>query len=102
MANESASIDQPGGRAVGRSVAERGSLARSGGRVPLKTTDDVAAELARLYRSAKRGDIASVDASRLAFILQGLARVLETVELARRLDTLEAEHAKHRVTHRGS
>lgn len=46
-------------------------------RATLRTLDDVAAELARLYRRAERGQIPASDASRLTYMLTSLAKVLE-------------------------
>lgn len=60
-------------------------------RLKLKTIDDVAAELARLYRQAKAGQVAVADASKLANILALLGRVLEGSQLESRLDALEAD-----------
>jgi hypothetical protein len=39
---------------------------------PLTTVGQVAAELGRLYRQARRGDVAVADASRLATILAAM------------------------------
>lgn len=66
-------------------------------RLPLASAGDVARELARLYRSAKAGQVEVQDASRLANILQILARVLETSDLEQRIVKLESEaaHALH-------
>ena len=49
----------------------------------------VAAELARLYRHARRGEIDSLDASRLANILTALRHALEASEIEARLTILE-------------
>jgi hypothetical protein len=58
-------------------------------RATLRTLDDVAVELARLYRRAERGDIPTPDASRLAYILTSLGKVLEASEIAARITALE-------------
>jgi hypothetical protein len=50
----------------------------------------VAAELGRLYRQARRGDVAVVDASRLATILAVMRQCLEASELERRIAEMEA------------
>lgn len=59
-------------------------------RLPLRTQDDVAAELARVYRAAKQGAMPTQDATRLAYILTQLRQTIEAVELERRIDALEA------------
>ena len=59
-------------------------------RLPLASAGDVARELARLYRQARAGQMEVQDASRLANILQILARVLETSDLEARIEALEA------------
>lgn len=46
-------------------------------------------ELARLYAEARAGDIDVSDASKLANLLQILARVIETSDLEKRLEALE-------------
>ena len=58
-------------------------------RLPLKTLDDVKAELGRLYREgkARRRDVAEV--SKLANVLSILGRLIEGVELAARVEALE-------------
>ncbi|WP_418646875.1 hypothetical protein ACNQFN_14815 [Thauera butanivorans] len=53
---------------------------------------DLQNELARLYRAAKAGDMAVADASRLANILQILARLIEGADLEKRIAALE-QHA---------
>lgn len=57
--------------------------------IPLATLDDVKVELARLYRQTKAGRVASSDASRLAFILNSLGRVIVDAELEQRIQQLE-------------
>lgn len=59
-------------------------------RATLRTLDDVAAELARLYRRAERGQIPAADASRLTYMLTSLAKVLEVAQQAR-LPVADAE-----------
>lgn len=59
-------------------------------RLRLRTIDDVAAELARLYRSAKAGQIETADASRLANMLSILGRLIEGSTLEARIEALEA------------
>jgi hypothetical protein len=56
----------------------------------LTTVGQVAAELGRLYRQARRGDVAVADASRLATILAAMRTCLEASELERRIAEMEA------------
>ena len=58
-------------------------------RVPLRDMHDVQLELARLYREMKRGTIPAQDGSRMANVLQILARVMEGGQLEQRLAALE-------------
>lgn len=85
-----------GDRAASRTrQSQSGSGSPSGptprrSRATLATLNDVAAELARLYRRADRGEIAPGDATKMAFILVSLGRVLEAATLETRLSALEA------------
>ena len=63
-------------------------------RAPLKTIDDVKAEMARLYREAKSGKRDVGDASRLGNLLSILARLIEGADFEKRLAALEAEKGK--------
>lgn len=65
-------------------------------RLKLKTCDDVAAELARLYREGKTGRRDVAECSRLANILQILGRMIEGSQLERRLEALEAAQQQDR------
>ncbi len=56
----------------------------------LTTVGQVASELGRLYRQARRGDVAVADASRLATILAAMRQCLEASELERRITEMEA------------
>lgn len=58
-------------------------------RLPLKTMDDVQAELARLYREGKAGRRPIADVSKLANVLGILGRLIEGAELERRIQDLE-------------
>ena len=49
-------------------------------------------ELAYLYRAGVNREMDSGDVSRLASVLLGMRAVLESTDLQRRLDTLEATH----------
>jgi len=59
----------------------------------LDTVGQVAAELGRLYRSARHDEIESAYASRLANILAVMRQCLETAEFERRLADIEARVA---------
>lgn len=74
------------------------SAAPSRLRLKLSSAEDICRELARLYRSAKAGQVEVQDASRMANILQILARVLETSDLEQRIIKLESE-AAHAPVH---
>lgn len=63
-------------------------------RLPLKTMDDVKAELARLYREGKAGRRDVSDVSKLANVLSILGRLIEGVELAARVEALEERRTR--------
>ena len=60
----------------------------------LNTIAGVLSEMGRLYRSARRGEMSTPDASRLAFMLNLIRRAVEGTDLERRLATLEAAVAE--------
>jgi hypothetical protein len=62
-------------------------------RLKLSTVGDVRAELARVYRGAKVGNIPIGDASRLANILLILTRCIESGDFETRLLALEEQQA---------
>lgn len=78
---------------LGSSEALRGSALaptpRVRSRVPLRSLDDVAAELARVYRMADRGGIEWSEATKRAFVLTTLGKVLEAAVIEQRLSALE-------------
>lgn len=85
-----------GGALDGRECeAGRGFRAGGGGaplsrsRVSLRSLDDVAAELARVYRRADRREIEWPEATKRAFVLTTLGKVLEAVVIEKRLSALE-------------
>lgn len=57
--------------------------------IKLNTVDDIKVELAKLYRAARAGELATSDASRLTFMLHSLARIIEVADLERRITELE-------------
>lgn len=63
-------------------------------RRPLATMRDVKREIAGLYWSARRDQIATADASRLCFLLVSLAKVIEGTEIEARIAALEAGAAR--------
>ena len=63
-------------------------------RRPLDTAERVRVELARLYREARAGAVEVGDASKLANMLHILARLIETSDLEKRLEKLEAKNGK--------
>ena len=56
----------------------------------LTTVGQVAAELGRLYRHARWGEIPVADASRLATVLAAMRQCLESSELESRIAEMEA------------
>ncbi len=63
-------------------------------RIDLKTAEQCRAELARLYREARGGKVAMGDATRLAYMLAQLGRLIELADLERRLAALEEKHGE--------
>ncbi len=58
-------------------------------KVPLQSLEDVRREAARVYREARTGRIETADASRLSFMLQGIAKMIESATIERRIERLE-------------
>lgn len=56
---------------------------------PLETAIDCRRELARVYRSARKGDIVPQDASRYANILQIMVGMIRDSDLEARIEALE-------------
>lgn len=65
-------------------------------RLPLKSMDDVKAELARLYREGKAGRRSVTDVSKLANVLGILGRLIEGVDLAARIEAMEQRQENRR------
>jgi len=57
-------------------------------------------EMARLYKQTRRGAVSPADASRLAFVLMNLAKLIEGSDFEKRLELLEA--ATRRPNHGGT
>lgn len=56
---------------------------------PLTTLTRVRAELARVYKDARQGLVSTPDASRLAFVLMSLAKLIEQTDLETRMAAIE-------------
>jgi hypothetical protein len=54
----------------------------------------IGVEIGRLYRLARRGDIETIEAYRLASVLSVMAKCLETTEFERRIAEMEAAIAQ--------
>lgn len=63
-------------------------------RTKLGSTREIRAELARVYRKAKSGDIDTTTATRLTYILEVMSRMIERSELEDRVAELEKGDAK--------
>lgn len=66
------------------------------GAIALTKLSHLRAELASIYREARRGEIDTQSATRLAYLLQVLAKVIETGDIERRLELLEQAQEKHK------
>jgi hypothetical protein len=62
---------------------------RAIGRRPLTTLNEVAEELARLYRAVAAGKVAASDGTKLAFMLSTLARTIEAAKIEPAIEALE-------------
>ena len=58
-------------------------------KIPLQSLEDVRREAARVYREARAGRLETADASRLSFMLQGIAKMIEATTIERRIEALE-------------
>lgn len=63
----------------------------------LDRASDVRVELARLYRSARKGDLPISDAARLGYLLSLLGRLIETSDLEQRIERLEKTNEQNRA-----
>lgn len=59
-------------------------------RLPLKTAQQVRAELARVYRAMKAGQIDPSLGTKLTYVLATLGRMIEVGDLEKRLEILES------------
>ena len=55
----------------------------------LATIEDCRREMARVYRDARSGQTDTQEASRLVYMLTGIAKLIEVGQLEKRLITLE-------------
>ena len=80
------------------STASPAPLPRKPGRcrAKLETARDVRRELAAIYRQGKDGRLPVDTASKLGNLLAILCRMLETSDLERRVEMIEAEHQRRR------
>ena len=58
-------------------------------KIILASLDDVRLEMAKVYREMRGKTLESGEGARLVYVLQQLAKLHETVEIARRLASLE-------------
>ena len=58
-------------------------------KINLSSLDDVRLEMAKVYREMRGKTLESGEGARLVYVLQQLAKLHETVEIARRLASLE-------------
>jgi len=58
-------------------------------RIDLANLEQVRQEMARVYRDMRHGSIESPDGTRLGYVLAQLAKLHETTEVAKRLESLE-------------
>lgn len=59
-------------------------------RLKLETVQNVRRELARIYREARRGELKAETATKLAYLLDLMARMIERSDLERRIEQLES------------
>ena len=58
-------------------------------RLKLETAAHVRRELARIYRECRRGEMPTQTATRLAYLLDLLSRIIERSDLEKRVEALE-------------
>jgi len=62
-------------------------------RLRLDRISDCKRELGRLYKEARRGEISAQTATRLAYLLNMMAQMIETSELEKRVEAIEKSRA---------
>ena len=60
-------------------------------RCKLDTLQDVKKEMAKLYRESRSGVVEIVDGTKLVWMLQAVAKVIESSDLEKRIELLEAK-----------
>ena len=60
-------------------------------RCKLDTLNDVKREMTKLYRESRSGLIDVQDSTKHVWVLQAVAKIIETSELEKRLEVLEAK-----------
>lgn len=68
---------------------ETGKVDPSPGRIKLSTIRDVRLEMTSVYRMAKRGELDTQTAGRLAFILTQVGKLIEAEKIEPRIRELE-------------
>ena len=66
-----------------------GAVTPANPKINLSSLDDVRLEMAKVYREMRGKSLESGEGARLVYVLQQLAKLHETVEIARRLASLE-------------
>jgi hypothetical protein len=66
-----------------------GAVTPTAPKINLSSLDDVRLEMAKVYREMRGKTLESGEGARLVYVLQQLAKLHETVEIARRLASLE-------------
>jgi hypothetical protein len=74
--------------ATGR-TGKAGGQVPTPSKIPLQSLEDVRREAARVYREARGGRLDTSEASKLSFMLQGLAKMIEAGQIERRIEALE-------------
>lgn len=64
---------------------------RASPRLKLETATHVRRELARIYREARRGELKPEAATKLAYLLDLLSRIIERSDLEQRVEELEGK-----------
>lgn len=63
-------------------------------RCELDTANDVKKELAKLYREARSGLVATSDATKLGWLLGEIRKTIETSDIEKRIEQLEQQAVK--------
>jgi hypothetical protein len=63
-------------------------------KIDLKTIDDVRLEMASVYRSMKSGAIECSDGTKLAYVLNAIAKAIELHDIEKRIELLESNDSR--------